>query len=131
MILDSNTIPKNNKLKNWKNYIGFVNGELKYITVSFRSTVKTLLPMKIKEPVYINVENMMIDINKNTPNSIGDAFQDAGITWVWYDIERNLISSMFNGLAICFPVSFFSIIIRYTQLVFIIIIYYFYRVCSW
>ena len=102
----SNTIPKNNKLKNWKNYIGFVNGELKYITVSFRSTVKTLLPMKIKEPVYINVENMMIDINKNTPNSIGDAFQDAGITWVWYDIERNLISSMFNGLAICFPVSF-------------------------
>ena len=105
----SNTIPKNNKLKNWKNYIGFVNGELKYITVSFRSTVKTLLPMKIKEPVYINVENMMIDINKNTPNSIGDAFQDAGITWVWYDIERNLISSMFNGLAICFHEPFIVI----------------------
>ena len=102
----TNTVPINNNLKNWKNYIGFVNGELKYITVSFRSTIKTLLPMKIKEPVYINSENMIIEINKNTPNELGDSFQDAGITWVWYDIERNLISSMFTGLAICFPVSF-------------------------
>ena len=102
----SNTIPLNSKIKNWKNYIGFVNGKLKYVTVSFRSTVKTLLPMKIKEPVYTNTENMIIEVNKNTPNELGNAFQDAGITWVWYDIERNLISSMFNGLAICFPVSF-------------------------
>ena len=102
----SNTIPINNNLKNWKNYIGFVEGKLKYITVSFRSTVKTLLPMKIKEPVYKNSEDMMISINRNSPNELGNAFQDAGITWIWYDIERNLISSMFTGLAICFPVSF-------------------------
>lgn len=102
----SNTIPKNSKTKNWKNYIGFVDGKLRYITISFRSTVKTLLPMKIKEPVYSNAENMIIKINENTPNELGNAFQDAGITWVWYDIERNLISSMFMGLAICFPISF-------------------------
>ena len=102
----SNTIPKNSNTKNWKNYIGFVNGKLRYITISFRSTVKTLLAMKIKEPVYTNVENMVIEINKNPPNEIGNAFQDAGITWVWYDIERNLISSMFMGLSICFPISF-------------------------
>ena len=62
--------------------------------------------MKIKAPVYDNAENMMIQVNKNTPIELGNAFQDAGITWVWYDIERNLITSMFNGLAICFPVSF-------------------------
>ena len=78
---------KNPKLKDLDN-------KLKYITVSFRSTVKTLLPMKIKEPVYYNTENMINDINLNSPKELGQAFQDAGITWVWYDIERNLISSI-------------------------------------
>ena len=71
-----------------------------------------------KETVHINtymlhcynvtsfIGGKVIKINENTPDKLGNAFQDAGITWVWYDIERNLISSMFMGLAICFPISF-------------------------
>ena len=102
----SNTIPENNKLKNWKNYIGFVNKKLKFVSISFKSSMKTLVPMKIKAPIYENVEKMIKDINKDSPDSIKDAFQDGGIAWVWYDIERNLINSMFTGLAICFPISF-------------------------
>ena len=27
--------------------------------------------MKIKEPVYTNTENMIIEVNKNTPNMVG------------------------------------------------------------
>ena len=102
----SYTIPSNNKLKTWKNYIGYVDNKLKYISISFRSTIKSLIPMKKKEPVYKNAENLVKEINNFASKELGESFQDAGITWVWYDIERNLISSMFTGLAICFPVSF-------------------------
>ena len=101
----SNTRPKI-ELKTWKNYIGSVQNNVKYVALSFRSTLKGLEPMKIKEPVYLLTEELIEKINENTPNELGNSFQDAGITWIWYDIERNLIRSMFNGLIICFPVSF-------------------------
>ena len=101
----SNTRP-NLGFKTWKNYIGSINQDIRYVTISFRSTLKSLQPLKIKEPVYQIAENLVKEINKDAPDSLGDSFQDAGITWVWYDIEKTLISSMFNGLIICFPVSF-------------------------
>jgi len=101
----SNTRPSIN-LKTWRNYIGVVKDDIKYVTVTFRSTLKSLQPMKVKEPVYKRTEALVEEINKNRPSELGDTFQDAGITWVWYDIEKTLISSMFNGLIICFPVSF-------------------------
>lgn len=101
----SNTMPDDN-IKTWKNYIGSVKKDVKYVTVTFRSTLKSLQPMKVKEPIYAIAENLVKKINENAPNVLGESFQDAGITWVWFDIERTLISSMFTGLYICFPVSF-------------------------
>ena len=102
----SNTIPSKNKFKTWKNYIGLIENEIKFVTISFKSTIKSLTPMRVKKPVYELTEKMIGEINKINDKNLGDSFQDAGITWVWFDIERNLINSMFTGLAICFPISF-------------------------
>ena len=124
----SNTRPTIS-LKTWKNYIGVVNGDVKYITVTFRSSLKSLQPMKVKEPVYKRVEDLVRELNKNRPEKLGDSFQDAGITWIWFDIEKTLISSMFNGLIICFPVSFLVYFCN-CKLVFIFDIYNFNCICS-
>ena len=68
--------------------------------------------MKVKEPVYKRVEDLVRELNKNRPEKLGDSFQDAGITWIWFDIEKTLIFFMFNGLIICFPVSFLVLFLQ-------------------
>ena len=47
------------KKKEINKLIGSINQDIRYVTISFRSTLKSLQPLKIKEPVYQIAENLV------------------------------------------------------------------------
>jgi len=86
--------------------IGLVNGELKYVSIDFKYTLESRQPMDSVLNVKAVVKEIVDDLNKKAPESLGDTFPVAGIWFTWIQTEEGLVNGMYLGFAICFPVAF-------------------------
>jgi hypothetical protein len=83
----------------WDELIGFVDGELQFVIVQADLTMQRRQPGHIKKPV-INAVGKLCD------RSSLRFWHTAGLEWAWYVSTVELVNGLFNGFAICFPVSF-------------------------
>ena len=102
----ADTKPGNNTQASWKTIIGIIGGELKYVRIPFTSTVVRLAPVLSKEPVHALVQEEVKKTKADMPIGLKTLFQEAGYYgWVWMVTQRQLVTSMMTGMAICFPIA--------------------------
>lgn len=85
--------------------IGFIDGELKYVSVSYTSSLLLLQPHSVTKPVYEESERMMDELAAAAPDTLGRAFQTT-FWWTWMRTEAGLVEGMFIGFSVSFPVAF-------------------------
>eukprot|EP00931_Biecheleriopsis_adriatica_P025761 TRINITY_DN1574_c0_g1_i1.p1 TRINITY_DN1574_c0_g1~~TRINITY_DN1574_c0_g1_i1.p1 ORF type:complete len:1112 (-),score=207.49 TRINITY_DN1574_c0_g1_i1:443-3733(-) len=90
----------------WEDQIGFVEGELRYVKIQAQMTARSFLPSRLKEGVLNDLEEWLEEESLQAPASVGTILQTAGFDWIFYALEKALVDGLFNGFAICFPVSF-------------------------
>merc|ERR1711871_333571 len=100
------TTPGNETTKSWKSTIGFIGGKLKFLRIPFTSTMVRLKPVLVKEPLYDYLEKAVEEKKKELPKGLKTIFQEGGYYgWVWMITQRQLVTSMMTGMAICFPIA--------------------------
>merc|ERR1711871_1651719 len=98
--------PANDAKSSWKNQIGFINGELKFVRVSFLGSVQILKPVGTKMPVYQYMNRLVDNFKADAPAGLKSLFQEGGrIGWLWMRTELALVHGLVLGLAICFPIA--------------------------
>lgn len=98
-----------NKKKNgspWKNEIGFIGGKLKYIAITFTSSLRFPASSGAAEPVYEVAKAFVNELKDIAPPSASSIIQEAGWQWTWMRSEQGLVQGVFLGFSICFPAVF-------------------------
>ena len=90
----------------WKDYIGFVAGRLRYVTVPTSLTMKQYRGIQERRKVINRVINFVEAQQESAPSELGHLTYDGGEQFLWTDTMEALRASLFEGLAICFPVAF-------------------------
>eukprot|EP00603_Paraphysomonas_imperforata_P009674 CAMPEP_0114464258 /NCGR_PEP_ID=MMETSP0104-20121206/7824_1 /TAXON_ID=37642 ORGANISM="Paraphysomonas imperforata, Strain PA2" /NCGR_SAMPLE_ID=MMETSP0104 /ASSEMBLY_ACC=CAM_ASM_000202 /LENGTH=1058 /DNA_ID=CAMNT_0001637307 /DNA_START=211 /DNA_END=3387 /DNA_ORIENTATION=- len=93
----------------WQDDIGFIGGELKYITVSFTSTMESEEPMQRKMDVQDNINDIMgVISNYDECNTCdcGSLRYSSPYAFLWMRSEIGLVEGFYQGMYIAFPVAF-------------------------
>jgi hypothetical protein len=90
----------------WQESIGYVHGDLKYVTIEFEGTLKIFRPQKVKTDVKGVILQLEDKISKYMPSSMGRISHVGDISWTWTATEKGLVDGLFLGMSICFPVAF-------------------------
>lgn len=89
--------------------IGFIDGDVKYTSVSFTSTMETEEPMKSKKDVKDCIDNLLRQIRSydecNTCDCDSLMFTSP-YAFVWMHSEIGLVRGFYQGMFIAFPVAF-------------------------
>ena len=89
--------------------IGFIDGELKYASVTFTSTMESEEPMKSKIDVQNNVEALLRQIYNYEECDACDCrsiMYTSPYAFVWMRTELGLVRGFYIGMFIAFPVAF-------------------------
>jgi predicted RND superfamily exporter protein len=108
------TVPSNSIVSlSWQKHIGFIDGELKYVQIPAYTTMFTLLPLEEKKSVARVLEDMIdkLEDEFTSKETTGKILNEAGIAWTWMVTEEGLVTSLFQGFAICFPVAFLVLLL--------------------
>ena len=112
------TKPGNETSKSWKTTIGFIDGKFKYARIPFTSSMARLNPVLKKEPVYELLEKSVEEQIEKMPEGLKSIFQESGYYgWVWMVTQRQLVTSMMEGMAICFPVAFVVLMVATNNII--------------
>ena len=90
----------------WQDYIGFVDGRLRYVTVPTSLTMKQYRGIQERRKVINRVINFVEAQQESAPSELGHLTYDGGGQFLWTDTMETLRASLFEGLAICFPLAF-------------------------
>ena len=99
---------------------GFVDGELKYVTVAFKTTMRDEETSELVQEVYDEWQDLLRPFVATAPASLASCEgerctlfvstcggrDDCGLAFAWMVTQRELVRGLFNGLAICAPVAF-------------------------
>jgi hypothetical protein len=92
--------------KTWKDYIGFVDGCLRYVTVSTSLTMQQYRGIQERRKVINRVIKFVEAQQQSIPVELGHLTYDGEHHFLWADTFETLRASLFEGLAICFPLAF-------------------------
>ena len=90
----------------WKDYIGFLDGRLRYVTVPTSLTMEWNRGIQERRKVINRVIKFVEAQQQSIPAELGHLTYDGGMQFLWADMFEALRVSLFEGLAICFPVAF-------------------------
>jgi predicted RND superfamily exporter protein len=90
----------------WKDYIGFVDGRLRFITVPTFLTMKWNSGIQERRKVINRVIKFVEAQQQSIQGELGHLSYDGGEQFLWADTFETLRTSLFEGLAICFPLAF-------------------------
>ena len=97
---------------NWKDEIGFINGDLKYINIPFTSTMEQQTSMGDKKDMKETADAMLQSIKSHAQCisqggqcHCGSAFHSS-FWWNWYNTELGLVIGFYQGMTISFPMAF-------------------------
>ncbi|CAD7945765.1 unnamed protein product [Amoebophrya sp. A120] len=96
---NSDNIPEH-----WKKHIGVINDQIKYISMSHRSTLKMLQAHKTRGDLYDKYEAIADTLP--TISQMGPPIQTTPLSWPWYAVEVALLETLMRGLSLCFPISY-------------------------
>lgn len=96
---------------NYMDRIGFVDGKVKFIALSFHTSLLALQPYTVTKDVYDTTEAMISSIAKTMPTGLRHTLDvsgegEWGRSWDYLTVQKALVDGLFQGFAICFPASF-------------------------
>lgn len=94
----------------WEEQIGFVNGQLRYVSVKFRTAMPVLEPMGTGLDVQRLLYNFADEHRATSPSSAAGP-RAACVLFTWFDTAAELISGLFSGCFISGPVAFLVLLI--------------------
>ena len=102
------TKPKNNDITgSWKTQIGFVNKKLKFVRITFLSSMELLSGPITKKPVYDMTKKMCDDHVATAPKGLQNVFPEGPLFgFVWMTTQVGFVNGLLMGLGICFPIAF-------------------------
>ena len=90
----------------WKEYVGFVGGDLKFVSVPAALTLKDNGPIRERQAV-INRVIKFVDAQQGVVSpDLGHLSYDGGWQFLWADTMAELRAQLFDGFYICFPIAF-------------------------
>ena len=92
--------------RTWKDYIGFVDGRLRFITVPTSLTMKWNRGIQERRKVINRVIDFVEAQQESASSELGHLTYDGGEQFLWADMFEALRASLFEGLTICFPLAF-------------------------
>ena len=90
----------------WKDYIGFVDGRLRFVTVPTSLPVRYNGGIQERREVINRVIKFVEAQQQSIPEELGHLTYDGEFQFHWADTMEALRESLFEGLAICFPLAF-------------------------
>lgn len=95
--------------KEWQDDIGFIDGDLKFVSVSFTSTMESEEPMQNKMDVQDNIKKFMRKISRYEECETcdcGSLKYSSPYAFIWMRSEIGLVEGFYQGMYIAFPVAF-------------------------
>ena len=86
-------------------YIGFVDGELRYFGTSWVLTANPISPASVKKPIENRLQELSDEYEKTAPSTAKN-IRFASREFVQNAVEEALASTVIRGLAITFPIVF-------------------------
>ena len=105
----------------WKDYIGFVDGRVRYVTVPTSLTMKLYRGIQERRKVINRVVKFVEAQQQSMPPELGHLTYDGGVQFLMADMFEALRASLFEGLAICFPLAF--VVLLYSTENFLVALY--------
>ncbi|CAE8594115.1 unnamed protein product, partial [Polarella glacialis] len=102
----------------WAKTIGLVGGKVKYVQVRAKMSLKQQRGTNIKGPILKQLMSFIDEEKSRAPAGLKTIVQSVPYDWIWIETNEALISSLFNGFAIGFPIAFVIVLIS-TRNVFI------------
>ncbi|CAK9029489.1 Protein dispatched homolog 1 (Protein chameleon) [Durusdinium trenchii] len=85
--------------------IGFIGGELRFFSIKYEASLKTLTPESIKEEVIILLYDFFEQIQASAPEGLASSFQTS-FEFLWLKVEQAIPAGLFQGLTISIPVAY-------------------------
>ena len=95
-------VPDNFPLLTWEKDIGIIDGELKYVQIGAKMTMKLLQAVRIKDPIEARAEAFVKSLDK--PKTAKTVFQYS-FDWTWSATQSGMITGMTTGMSIAFPLA--------------------------
>lgn len=89
--------------------IGIINGQVKYVAVRFRQSMRIDQPLLIKEPVLKIFNDEAARVNSESPEGTGQ-FYHTSFDFVWQHIELGLVTGLFTGIAVSLGLSYLIVL---------------------
>jgi len=104
------------KSVNRERYVGIINGELKFLTFKYESTLRVNQPVNVKSPVERILRRFLDDVRESAPQEMETVFQ-MSFDLLWTQSELAIVEGMFIGLAISLPVAYGVLILATGNLI--------------
>mmetsp|Transcript_63841 Transcript_63841/g.149913 ORF Transcript_63841/g.149913 Transcript_63841/m.149913 type:complete len:1002 (-) Transcript_63841:88-3093(-) len=95
-----------NKAVNFQKDIGFIDGELKYVALKFRTVMKKRSPFSLGTEVRDLLRSWLDEQRGQLPASLQSIKFHGSGEFQRYDMGEELINGLFSGIAIAMPISF-------------------------
>ena len=80
--------------RSWDEVLGFVGGNLRFVTIEFTSSLLVMQSVGIKQPTKVIIDNFVDKYNAAAPSAASGMLTDAGRDWPWMATENGLIDGM-------------------------------------
>lgn len=115
---DVTEIPKNTAGKSvgtvstYATIIGFVGGDLKYVSISFYMNVQPGRPFDTNDYFFSKFDNMVDNIVNRVINpNLGKATQEGSVLYAWHETQIAISNTLFNGIALALPLCFLALLL--------------------
>lgn len=110
-VIDKLTVYVQTEGKDFLSDIGSINGEIKFVTIRYKMTMRKDQPLKIKKPVLqlFNDFTESIRSEEDVPPGMETLYQ-TGFDFTWQHTEEALVSGLYSGMAISLMVSFLVVL---------------------
>jgi hypothetical protein len=88
------------------NSIGVIDGHLKFVRLTFVSTLPASAGYDATKPVVRQTEQLEDDLRDAAPQELQSVFVSGGVTFLVWEAQGFMVANLLQGIAICSPVVF-------------------------
>jgi len=96
----------------WEKQVGLVDGVLKFAVIRYDMTLLRRAPPAVVRDVYdAFIDFLEAHFFDTAPPTLSSCFPYAGYSFSWMVTQERLVSGLFTGFGICFPVAFLVLLL--------------------
>jgi len=96
--------------------IGFIDDELRFVSIKFRTSLKAFSPAQVKGPVIDILVDHLETLQENAPPGL-ESIGQTSFDMRWIHTELGLVTGMFQGVAISFGIAYIVLLLATGNLI--------------